>query len=384
MNSISITGTNAITSIGQNLRETWEGLLNGSSGAEKVTRFKIDSFQNQRACEIKKLIKQRTPSRTVNLLLDCIEGALKSANLNLPLENKVVGLCIGTTMGEIEPFEKNLIHGLNELPAGPDMIGQALYEILGLNGPLWTFTNACAAGNFAIAKAMDEVEDDEVDIMIACGVDVLSQVAFTGFSSLRAMSPDVCSPFNSGRKGLLLGEGAGAIIIEKTKDTVERNQKPLASLCAYGFSSDGHHITQPDPEAKGAIRAIQQALLVAKLSPKDIGYVSAHGTGTLANDYMETKALNEVFPRNCEYHVSSIKGHIGHTLGAASVIEAVISVQALISGILPQNLNLQEIDPLCNLPLIKDTPLKKNINYVLSNSYAFGGVNSSIILGKVR
>jgi len=267
------------------------------------------------------------------------------------------------------------------VPGGPSVIAEHAAEWFSLNGPRWTLTNACAAGNVAIAKAMDELLNGRADVMVAAGVDAMSWVAFTGFASLRAMSPDVCRPFDAGRKGLILGEGAAALVLERKTDVQRRGVRPRAVLAGYGMNADAHHITQPDPRAAGPVKAMRQALRMAELEPARIGYINAHGTGTPANDRMEAVAMAEVFGETAV--TSSIKGHIGHTLGAASAIEAAVCVKVLETGILPPTIHHRAKDPACSVHIVANEPLKKEVAHVMSNAYAFGGINSTIILSKV-
>jgi len=386
MKDVVISGLGAMTSIGHHAEGFWEALLRGRTGAGKITAFDVSQYANQYGCEIDDLdaygnLTEEVPGRATRIFLITLEDALHDAGLySDKLDKYRIGICIGTTMGEMEPFEARMMGQDCRLQGGPNAIAEFSAKLYGLKGPVWTLTNACAAGNFAIARAMDEIQSGRADIMIAGGVDAMSWAAFTGFSSLRAMAPEICRPFDANRKGLLLGEGAGVVILESREHMLQRAGKARARLLGYGLSCDAHHITQPDPNAAGALIAIRAALTMGGVSKQDIGYVSAHGTGTIANDRMEARALYACFGETIK--TSSIKGHIGHTLGAASVIEAVACVKAMETGILPPTANLNQKDPLCHVEVIANEPLPYQADFVLSNAYAFGGINSSILLGR--
>jgi len=376
-----------MTAIGSNLQDFWGGLLEGKDGVKPITAFDVQSHTNKVGCEIDDPALYALPinerlGRATTLFHTALEDALFDAGIQIDhLDKSWIGISVGTTMGEVVPYGR-MEHERESMPAkGPHWIARQIAQNYGLKGPRLTLTNACAAGNFALARAVDEIRGGRANIMIVGGVDILSWAAFTGFSSIRAMAPDRSRPFDLNRKGLILGEGAGVLILESREHVEERGGHARAKMLGYGLTSDAYHITQPDPSARGAIAAIKQALLMGDIDKKQVGYVSAHGTGTLANDRMEANALFHIWGEDIV--TSSIKANIGHTLGAASAIEAVVCVKALETGMLPHTLNLVEKDPACNVDVIAFEPRKKQVDYVLSNAYAFGGINSSILLGKV-
>lgn len=388
--NIVITGTGAVTPVGMTAVSTWQALLEGKSGVRRIQAFDPSGHTNVMGCEVHGVehlsLYPGKIGRATRLLLPTVEDALHEANVRTGPDCRDVsiryGICIGTTMGEITPLEDRMAGRDPGYQGGPGIIAEHAAECFGLSGPRWTISNACAAGNMAIARAMDELAAGRADIMVAAGVDAMSWTAFTGFSSLRAMSPDLCRPFDADRKGLMLGEGAGVLVLERESHARKRGVRPLAVLLGYGLNSDAHHITQPDPHARGAIRAMESALTMARLNKEQIGYVSAHGTGTPANDRMESVALQHVFGDSIV--TSSIKGHIGHTLGAASAIEAVVCVKALTSGLLPPTIHMRKQDPACSVRVISIEPMCRYVDYVMSNAYAFGGINSSIIIGRCK
>ncbi|MGM1048290.1 MAG: beta-ketoacyl-[acyl-carrier-protein] synthase family protein [Bacillota bacterium] len=386
MESIVVTGMGVVSSIGCYTEKFWESLLAGIDGINQITTFDVQEHANKRGCEVRNFqefasVHSIGSEKVTTMLMTAIEDSFYQAKVDWFYPDIKIGLCVGTTMGKQGEVQKNNYLPIDNLNYGPNIIAENIARSLRLQGPVWTMTNACAAGNFAIAQAYNEINKGNADVMIVGGVDVLSWAAFTGFSSLRAMSKDFCRPFDINRKGLILGEGAGVVILEKESHARARKVEPLARILGYGLTCDAYHITQPDPEAKGAILSMHQALEMAGLSKKDIGYVSAHGTGTLANDRMEAYAMEQLFGE--EILTSSIKGHIGHTLGAASVIEAVACVKMLQTGILPHTLHLDKVDPKCKVRVISHQPLIKQVDYILSNAYAFGGINSTVAFGKV-
>lgn len=383
MSPIVVSGIAVMTSIGANINDTWDGLLNQKNGAKPVSSFPINEHKHRNACEVtdislfcdRNVVKL---GRASSMLITTIDDALSDAKVEINQIEKC-GVCIGTTMGELSGITNNS-GAINKY--GPHILSENIKKHYNISGPSWTLTNACAAGNFSIARAVDELEKGNADVMIAAGVDAMSWVAFTGFSSLRAMSPDICRPFDKNRKGLILGEGAGVLILETLEHLLKRKGSAKGTILGYGFNCDAHHITQPDPNAIGAILAMESALKNANLTISDIGYVNAHGTGTPANDLMEGKALYDFFGEYIK--TSSIKGNIGHTLGAASVIEAAICIKVLEEKLVPPTANIENLDPNIKVEVIKDIPQHFDYKFIMSNAYAFGGINSSIIIGRLN
>lgn len=387
MNKVYVTGTSVISSIGKDIEETWDNLLNGNIGVKPITQYenlfseKINAYQIDDLPKVQQIGDLKLGKAT-SLFYKALIQAFNDSSLELT-DDSTVGISIGTTMGEFDCLEDRLISGDldTQLDGGPHIIAEKIYNLLKLNGPKWTITNACAAGNIAISRAMMDISNGKADVMIVGGIDVLSWVALGGFNSLRALSPNVCKPFDKNRKGIVLGEGAGVLILESERHINKRKKYPKAQILGFGLSCDAHHITQPDSTAFGAIQAMKASLKMANLIPNDIDYISAHGTGTTANDLMENQAISSLFEEKQPF-VSSIKGHIGHTLGAASAIEAAISVKIMENQKVPHNQNLKDIDEKININLVVNSPVEANIKYVLSNAYAFGGINTSLIIGR--
>jgi 3-oxoacyl-[acyl-carrier-protein] synthase II len=300
-----------------------------------------------------------------------------------------VGIAIGTTLGE-----PNFLERMSSAPLVADSrwaqvtgfpasaIAESLATVLALAGPVITLPTACAAGNYAVADALELLRSGAAQVMLAGGADAFSRSAYLGFARLHAMSPDTCRPFDRERKGLLLGEGAGILVLERAEHARARGAGPLARILGASQSCDGFHITGPHPEGRGAARVMAGALADAELGSDIVDYINAHGTGTLHNDRTESLAIRTVFGRAAErVPVSSIKALTGHTMGAAGAIESVASILALRHQTIPPTWNFETPDPDCPLDVVPNAPRAANLRTVLNNSYAFGGNNASILFG---
>jgi 3-oxoacyl-[acyl-carrier-protein] synthase II len=267
----------------------------------------------------------------------------------------------------------------------PSALSERVASYFQLCGPNLTIPTACAAGNYALGWAFEQIQSGAADVMLAGGADAFSRLAFTGFSRLRALSPDVCRPFDRNRQGLLLSEGAGVLVLERLEHAQARGAQIYAEMLGYGLSADAHHITAPHPDGAGAALAMRRALQRAQLAEKDFSpyYINAHGTGTPHNDKAETLAIKSLFgERAYQIPVSSIKALTGHAMGAASAMEAIACILSLHHGILPPTWNYQEPDPECDLDYVPNAPREMLPRVVLNNSYGFGGNNSCVVFGR--
>jgi 3-oxoacyl-[acyl-carrier-protein] synthase II len=242
---------------------------------------------------------------------------------------------------------------------------------------------ACAAGNYAIAHAYDLLRMQRADVMLAGGADAFSRITYTGFARLGAISPDICRPFDKNRRGLIPGEGAAVLILEPLEHAVRRRAHIYAEIAGYGLTCDGHHMTAAHPEGDGAARAMLQALRTARLNYDEVSYISAHGTGTKLSDRIETMAVKKVF-NGSAYHVaiSSIKSMIGHTMGAASAIEAAVCALAVDQHRIPPTANWETRDPHCDLDYVTSGAREHDVQVAMNNAYAFGGNNASVVFCK--
>jgi len=242
---------------------------------------------------------------------------------------------------------------------------------------------ACAAGNYAIAHAFDVLRMGRADLMLAGGSDAFSRITFTGFARLGAVAPEICQPFDLNRKGMIPGEGAGIVVLEPLDGARKRGARIYAEVVGYGLSCDAHHMTAAHPLGEGAVRAMQSALNESGTKPEEVGYISAHGTGTPTNDRLETVAVKRLF-KDAAYRIpiSSIKSMLGHTMGAASAIEAAVCALAVFDNRIPPTINLNEPDADCDLDYVPNHARELQVNVAMNNAYAFGGNNASLILKK--
>jgi nodulation protein E len=249
----------------------------------------------------------------------------------------------------------------------------------GITGPVFTVSTACSSANHAIGQAFRMVRSGEVEVAIAGGSEApLSMGFLKAWEAMRVVSPDTCRPFSRDRRGLILGEGAAVLVLEPIERARARGATILGEIAGFGMSSDAHHITQPS--ALGAARAIRAALADAQVAPEAVDYVNAHGTGTIANDCTETEAIRSVFAdHTAKLLVSSTKSMHGHALGAAGAIEAAATLGALRAGLIPPTANFTVADPACDLDMVPNTPRPAQIEYAISNSFAFGGLNAVLV-----
>ncbi len=323
--------------------------------------------------------------RCGRLAVTAAREALAHAGLAVELlEGRRAGVCMGTTVGSAmnnETFYRDFRAGRRPgiepirhyLQANP---ASMVAETFGLRGPCQTITNACSSGGVAIGHAAEWVRAGVCDIAIAGGADMLCNVIHAGFLSLLITDTSPCRPFDRNRKGLNLGEGAGVVVLESEQSARDRGASIQASLSGYGNASDAYHISAPEPNGSGLRRALDQALAQAGLSPDDIDFINAHGTGTPENDRVEGRLFPEIFP---DVPFGSTKGFTGHTLGAAGGIEAVITILCLQEKRVPMNIGFQEPDPeFPGRPVVENTPIAGR--YGLSDSVAFGGNNAVLIL----
>jgi 3-oxoacyl-[acyl-carrier-protein] synthase II len=245
--------------------------------------------------------------------------------------------------------------------------------------------SACAAGNYAIGWAADLIGCGRAELMLAGGADAFSRITYSGFAQLNAIAPEKCQPFDKNRKGMVPGEGAAVLILESLDHAVRRGAPIYCEVVGYGLSCDAHHITAAHPQGDGARRAMSKAIAAAGLQTTDIDYISAHGTGTPGNDHRETLAVKAVFgERAYDIPMSSVKSMLGHTMGAASAIEAAVCALALSEQKVPPTINYETPDPDCDLDYVPNHARALSMRYVMNNAYAFGGNNSSVVFGRWR
>jgi len=397
---VVITGLGVISSIGIGWQEFWDSLLKGKSGISPVTSFDTSNHFTHNGGEVKNFRpgefieenKIRLFSRASHFTLAAAQLALKDAKLSpKELSDALVGTCVGTTMGSVQTVEiiDELIVGGNTAALTNELLYQvpthsspsSVAKTFSFSGPTMMFSNACAAGNYAIGHGFDLIRSGRADIVFAGGAEPLSKVAFTGFNQFSAVAPEKCQPFDKNRKGMMVAEGAGLLILESHESALKRKAHIYAEILGYGLSCDAHHMTTSTVE--GIAACMKKALQETELTIENVDYVSAHGTGTLSNDKNECAAIREVFgPRYESIPVSSIKSMLGHTMGAASALEAVACALAAKNDVIPPTINYETPDPECDIDCVPNRARNHKVNIALNNSYAFGGNNASLVLKK--
>lgn len=399
---VVVTGLGVVSSIGIGKDAFWNNLIQGKSGISKVTAFDTSAQANHNggqvqdfnASEFINKKKANMMGRASQLITAAAKLAIKDSILNLgELSRYQAAVSIGTTLGELPELEKIDIAWTKK---GKDEINKLLvYQFpttnissnvaiaFNLKGPNRVFTTACAAGNYAIGFGYDLIQSDEADLVLAGGVDAFSWIPFTGFNQLRSMAPEKCQPFDKNRQGMLLGEGAAVLILETAEGALKRNAPVYAEILGYGLSCDGYHMTNTQPE--GILSCMKSALTETGLSIDDIDYICAHGTGTRQNDKAESAAIKSLFgDRYKKIPVSSIKSMLGHTMGAASAIEAVSCCLTIKNDIIPPTINYETPDPECDIDCVPNKARNKKTDIVLNNGFAFGGNNACLALRKFK
>jgi 3-oxoacyl-[acyl-carrier-protein] synthase II len=397
---VVVTGVGSISPLGLNMNDTWKNLINGVNGIKPVERFSSDEYRTHNAGEVIGFrIKDFIDAKNMDKLGLCSQFGIavtKMALDNAGLEDidpGMIGVSIGTTMGDVQELEVideiYFNKGFENIPPEKMLrypaheIARNIASLFGFYGPNTTFTTACASGNYAFGHSFDCIKNGTADVMIAGGADVLSRVAYAGFNRLFAVAPDVCRPFCLDRKGMIVSEGAAVLVLESLEHAKARNAKILAEFSGYGLSCDAFDITIPHENGKGAIEVMNKALKNGGFKPEQIDYINTHGTGTKENDRVECLAIKEVFGDHASrLSLSSTKSMTGHLMGASSALEGAICVNVLNESIIPPTINYTTPDPECDLDVTPNVAKKKEVNVVMSNAYAFGGNNSSIIMKK--
>jgi 3-oxoacyl-[acyl-carrier-protein] synthase II len=397
---VVVTGLGVVSSIGIGWKAFWESLLAGRSGIRRISYIDTTEYPSHFGGEVTgfeptqfmepQVAKQ--VGRGTQFAIAASRMALEDAGLIAEKTRQArVGVCLGTTMADIQALEtmNNVWVNKSEarvpgrlVPQYPGcMMSTNIAKHFNFLGPNITVPTACAAGNYAIGYAADLLRAGRADVVIAGGVDPFSRIAFTGFNRLLAVAPERCQPFDLNRRGTIVGEGAGVMVLERLEDAEARGALCYAEILGYGLSCDGHHMTIPDVD--GIARVMEKALRDADVSPTDVDYISAHGTGTPANDKTECAAIRRVFgPHTDHMPVSSIKSMLGHTMGAASALEAMACVLAIHEGKIPPTINHEADDPECAIDCVPNTSRAHASRIILNNSFAFGGNNACVVIGR--
>ena len=396
---IVITGLGVLSPIGNGHAAFWQALIAGQVGTKPIEAFDTGMFDAHIGGEVRdfdpahyfRVLDPGACARTTQLGVAAARLAANDAGLEgTDYQRERIGVCMGTTMGNASIVEDENSRRVHASPAQTatlishyveTYITAAIAQELMVEGPCHVIPTACAAGNYAIGWGMDMIRDGLVDVAIVGGADALSRGCFAVFHRLGGMAHDTCRPFDLNRTGMLVSEGAGVLILEDYDKARQRGAKIYAELLGYGLACDAHHPTAPHPDGIGAQASMRRALQEANLDLEAISYISAHGTGTHANDSSESLAVSKVFgSRANELPVSSIKSMLGHTMGAASAIEAVACALAIGSQVIPPTVNYQTSDPECLQTVVPNQAQEHPVEVAMSNSFAFGGNIATIVM----
>ncbi len=409
MRRVVITGLGAITPIGIGKEEFWNNLIEGKSGIAPITKFDTVEFDCKIAAEVKNFDpndyldkkEAKRMDRFTQFAVVATKLAIEDGKINLDEINlERVGTIIGCGIGGLETLEGE--H--NKLvERGPKRVSPLLIPMMianmaagqvsmafGLKGSSMTITTACASATHALGESFRMIRYGTMDMVVTGGTEAsITPISLAGFGSMKALSTrnedfsKASRPFDKERDGFVMGEGSGILILEELEHALKRGATIYGEVVGYGSTSDAFHITQPDPEAKGAINAMRLALEEGKVEYTEVDYINAHGTSTYFNDKLESLAINTLFKEHAkDINVSSTKSMTGHLLGAAGGIEAIAATLALKTGIIPPTINYENVDEECNLNYTPNKAVKRDSKYALSNSLGFGGHNASILIKK--
>lgn len=414
MRRVVVTGLGALTPLGNNLHEYWEGLKNGVSGAVMITRFDTEKFKTKFACELKGYDSANYFDRKEANKLDlyaqyalvAADEAIKDSALDLEkIDKDRVGVIWASGVGGIETFFlaiKQYVLGDGTPRFSPFFIPRMIVDIAagtisikyGFRGPNFATVSACASSTNSIIDAVNYIRWDKADIFVTGGSEAsINEPGIGGFNALQALSTNnaefksASRPFDKTRDGFVLGEGAGALVVEEYEHAKARGAKIYAEFVGTGMTADAYHVTAPHPEGLGARNVMKLAIKEAGLKPEDVDYINVHGTSTPLGDISETKAIVDVFGEHAyKLNISSTKSMTGHLLGAAGAIEAIASIMAVVNDVVPPTINFKVPDTGIdqNLNLTLNKAQNRKINIAISNTFGFGGHNASVVIKKVE
>ncbi len=409
---VVVTGMGALTPIGLNATEFWNGMMESKSGAAMIKQFDTSKVETKFACELKgfdilNFLDKKSARRLdpfAQYALVSAQQAIEDANLKPETlseeEKNKIGVIFGSGIGGIQTFYDQAVTNREQGPNRispffipmliPDIAAGHISMQYGFRGPNYCTVSACATGNNNMIDSYLLIKLGMANVMIAGGSEAsISELGIGGFNANRALStrndsPETASrPFDATRDGFVMGEGGGALILEELEHALKRNAKIYCEIIGAGLSADAHHITAPHPEGTGAILSMKMAIEQAGIKPEEIDYVNMHGTATPLGDIGETKAIKKVFGDHAyKLNVSSTKSMTGHLLGAAGAVEAIASILAVVNDKIPPTINFANPDPECDLNYTFNKPQDRKVNYALSNAFGFGGHNTSVIFKK--
>ena len=409
---VVVTGMGAITPVGNDVATTWRSLIEGKSGTAPITKFDASKFPVRFAAEVKGFnpldFMDRKEAKRADQYTQYAVAASRQAMTNAGLVERNgmdpdrIGVIIGSGIGGLKSFEEQhdvyRERGVGKI--SPFFIPMFIADIaagivsmmFNAKGPNYATVSACATSAHAIGDAYRTIQYGDADVMITGGAEAtVTPMAIGGFANMKALSerndsPETASrPFDATRDGFVMGEGAGILILEELEHALARGATIYAEIVGYGATGDAYHLTAPAPDGEGAQRAMKRALKDAGLEPKDIQYINAHGTSTPANDFNETRAIKAVFGEQAKsVNVSSTKSATGHMLGAAGAVEAVVSAMVVGTGIIPPTINYNCPEPELDLNYTPNNSVKRDVNAVLSNSFGFGGHNTTLAIKRYK
>ena len=406
---VVITGLGCISPLGLDVPTTWANIVAGKSGVGLITHFDASDFKTKIAAEVKEfdgvalfgMREARRLDRFCQFAMAAARQAVEDAGLAITDENRHrIGVLVGSGIGGMNTFFEQINVYYDRGPTRvspfvvnmmiPDSAGGAIAIDLGVHGPNYAITAACATGAYSIGEAVETIRRGAADVMLAGGSEaVIMPITVAGLSVMTAIStrneePERASrPFDATRDGFVMGEGAGILVVESLEFAQARGARILAEITGFGANNDAFHITAPPEHGEGSAACMLLALKDAGLVTADIGYINAHGTSTVLNDKSETAAIKTVFGAQAyEVPVSSTKSMTGHLLGAAGAVEALFCVKVLQDNILPPTINYENLDPLCDLDYIPNTARPATIQHAMTNSFGFGGHNATLIISR--
>lgn len=390
MERVVVTGIGILSSIGIGHEEFWKNAVMGKNGVGKVKSFDTSEYQSDIGGEIKDFdvstqdIKTQKIGKCSKYGIITAKMAFEDARADeLNDFCKETRVFMGSTMGEGEELIKSMSDNNSESlkNIAVSNIATGICCEFNINNRAVVVPNACAAGNFAIISAYEDIKRGRCKYAFAGGCDIFSQTAYVGFSKLRSMAKDKCRPFDKDREGMVIGEGAGVLFLESYSSAVQRNAIIYAEIIGWGASCDAFHMVTPRNDAKGIKKCMSDAVKSANINFSDIDYISAHGTGTAANDAAECLAIDEIFKGKVA--VNSIKSMIGHSMGAASAIEAAVCCLVIHNKVIPPTINFNEYDDNCKIDCVPNKSRQCNVKIAANNAYAFGGNNTCVLFSEV-
>ncbi|QDV31392.1 3-oxoacyl-[acyl-carrier-protein] synthase 2 [Planctopirus ephydatiae] len=408
---VVVTGMSVVTALGCDLSEFWDNICSGKSGVSRLERFDPSEFKVNFGGEIKDFHPEehfdpkemKRLDRFCQFAMAAADKAIKQSGIDFKsyTDPYRCGVIVGSGIGGLNEIEEQHARLFDRGPSrvSPFMIPKLMVNAAsgnlsvyyGLKGPSSAVSTACASASNAIGDAFRVIQSDMADVMIAGGSEAaITPMGLSGFARMGALStrldsPECASrPFDRDRDGFVLSEGAGVVLLEEYEHAKARGAEILAEVLGYGMSSDGNHMTAPDPEGAGAARAMANSLRDAKLNPSQIQYINAHGTSTPLGDKAESNAIMTVFGEGSKtVCVSSTKSQLGHLLGASGGVEFVVGVMTCLQGIIPPTINLDNQDPDCKLDYVPNVAREREVKCMLSNSFGFGGHNACLVVGRI-